>query len=447
ARPVNTTMFEELVRSERIRELRRHLTEMDADEIASLLESVREEYMAVAFRLLPKDTAVGVFDRLDSATQHRLLETLANRAAGRLLEAMSPDDRTELLEEVPASVARRLIGLLSPEQKKVTHQLLGYEEETVGREMSPYFVDLQADMTVAQAMQRIRRLSVDRETIYESYVIDPSRQLVGTVSLADLVLSNPESRVKDIAKSDPSKVYTYDDREVAARVLRENHLLALPVVDREDRLVGIITQDDVADILEEEATEDIYRFGAVQGTERGYFTTRVFSVARQRVTWLLVLLVANTITVSVISAQEALLSQVAVLAAFVPLLIGTGGNIGAQSATVVIRGLATGEIRPRRTLRIIGREVSVGLLLGVLLAIAVLVWEFVQGHGYPVSLVVATSLVSVALLGTAVGSALPFVFRLSRIDPALVSAPLVTTVMDIGGVMVYFAIARAVFSF
>ncbi len=444
---MNAHLFEERVRSREFRELRSYLMEMDPAEIAALLESVREEHMALAFRLLPKDTAVGVFDHLDSATQHRLLETLANHVAGRLMEAMSPDDRTELLEEVPASVARRLIGLLSSEQRKVTLELLGYEEETVGREMSPYFVDLHSDMTVAEAMQRIRQLSVDSETIYESYVIGPERKLVGTVSLKALVLSSPELRVRDITEPDPKKVYTYQDREEAARILRESRLLALPVVDREDRLVGIVTIDDVTDILEEEATEDIYRFGAVQGTERGYFTTRIFSVVRRRATWLLVLLVANTVTVSLISAQEALLSQVAILAAFIPLLIGTGGNIGAQSATVVIRGLATGEIRPRRTLRIIGREISVGLLLGLLLALAVVVWEFVQGHGYPVSLVVATSLVSVALLGTAVGSALPFAFRVSKIDPALVSAPLVTTVMDIAGVAVYFAIARAVFTF
>lgn len=444
---MNATMFEELVRSRRLRELRRKLVDMEPDEIASLLESVREEqHMALAFRLLPKDMAVGVFDRLDSATQHRLLETMANRAAGRLLEAMSPDDRTELLEEVPATVARRLIGLLSSDQRQVTLDLLGYEEETIGREMMPYFVDLHSEMTIAEAMQRVRRLSVGRETIYESYVIGPSRQLIGTVSLADLVLSSPEAHVGDITRHNPRKVYTYDDREEAARILREYHLLAVPVVDREDRLVGVITQDDVADILEEEATEDIYRFGAVQGTERGYFTTRVFSVVRRRITWLLLLLVANTVTVSIISAQESLLADVAILAAFIPLLIGTGGNIGAQSATVVVRGLATGEIRPRRTLRIVGREASVGLLLGLSLAVAVLVWQVVQGHGYSVSLVVATSLLSVAVLGTAVGSALPFVFRVSRIDPALVSAPLVTTVMDIGGVAVYFAIASMVFS-
>ncbi len=434
--------FEELIESRNLKTLRERLMTMEPLDIAILLESVSEEEMALAFRLLPKDIAVEVFDDFDGPAQHRLLESMTHRAVSQLLEAMSPDDRTELLEEVPASVSRKIVGLLSPEQRQVTLQLLGYEENSAGREMTPYFVDLRSNMTVAQAMDRIRRLAVDRETIYECYVIDPRRHLEGTVSLKELVLASPDSKVGDIARPDPRRVFTSSDREEAARVLRENELLAVPVVDREERLVGIITQDDVADIMEEEVTEDIYRFGAVQGTERGYFTTRVFNVVRRRISWLLLLLVVNTATASIIAGQEDLLAEVVLLAAFIPLLIGTGGNIGAQSATVVIRGLATGEIRPRRAVSIIGREVSVGLLLGFLLGVAVLAWAFWLGRNPQVSLVVALTLISVAVLATAVGSALPFVFRLSKVDPALVSAPLITTVMDISGVMVYFAVAQ-----
>lgn len=434
--------FEEFVRSRNLKVLRERLMLMDASEISALLDEVSEDQLALAFRLLPKDLAVDVFDDFDGATQHRLLESMANRAAGQLLEAMSPDDRAELLDEVPASVARRLIGLLSPEQRQITLQLLGYEENTAGREMTPYFVDLRSSMTVKQAMERIRRLSVDRETIYECYVIDSQRRLEGTVSLKQLVLASLESLVGEIAEPNPKRVSTHSDREEAARVLRENHLLAVPVVDSEERLVGIITQDDVADIVEQEVTEDIYRFGAVQGTERSYFTTRIASVARRRITWLLLLLVVNTATASVIAAQEALLAEVVLLAAFIPLLIDTGGNIGSQSATVVIRGLATGEIRPRRAFFIVGREITVGLLLGVLLGVAVLVWAFWLGRDFQVSMVVALTLLGVATLATAIGSAMPFIFRLSKVDPALVSAPLITTVMDIAGVALYFGVAH-----
>jgi len=436
--------FHELIEARNLIALRERLMAMEALDVAVLLDSASEEEMALAFRLLPKALAVEVFDDFDGPTQHRLLESMANRTAGQLLEAMSPDDRTELLEEVPASVARRLLGLLSPEQRQVTLQLLGYEENSAGREMTPYFVDLRSSMTVAQAMERIRKLAMDRETIYECYVIDPRRRLEGTVSLKQLVLARPEMTVADVTEPNPRKVFTHSDREEAAMVLRDNRLLAVPVVDSEERLVGIITQDDVADIMEEEVTEDIYRFGAVQGTERGYFTTRVFNVVRRRISWLLLLLVVNTATASIIAGQEQLLAEVVLLAAFIPLLIGTGGNIGAQSATVVIRGLATGEIRPRRALSIVGREVTVGLLLGLALGAAVLAWSFWLGRDSGVSLVVALTLVAVATLATAVGSALPFAFRLSRVDPALVSAPLVTTVMDISGVAVYFGVARMI---
>ena len=434
--------FQELIESRNLTALHERLMSMESLDVAILLESASEEQMAIAFRLLPKALAVEVFDDFDGPTQHRLLESMANRTAGQLLEAMSPDDRTELLEEVPASVTRRLLGLLSPEQRQVTLQLLGYEENSAGREMTPYFVDLRSNMTVAQAMERIRTLAMDRETIYECYVIDPRRRLEGTVSLKELVLARPEMTVADVTQPNPRRVFTHSDREEAASVLRENRRLAVPVVDSEERLVGIITQDDVADIMEEEVTEDIYRFGAVQGTERSYFTTRVFNVVRRRISWLLLLLVVNTATASIIAGQEQLLAEVVLLAAFIPLLIGTGGNIGSQSATVVIRGLATGEIRPRRALSIIGREVSVGLLLGVTLGVAVLAWSFWLGRDSEVSLVVALTLVVVATMATAVGSALPFVFRLSKVDPALVSAPLVSTIMDISGVGVYFGVAR-----
>jgi len=438
--------FRELIDGRNLAELRVRLMAMDTIDVAILLETASEDQMALAFRLLPKDVAVEVFDDFDGATQHRLLDSMANRTAAQLLEAMSPDDRTELLEEVPASVTRKLLGLLSPEQRQITLQLLGYEEDSAGREMTPYFVDLRSNMTVAQAMERIRRLAVDRETIYECYVIDPCRRLEGTVSLKDLVLARPEMTVGDVTKPNPKRVSTHSDRAEAAMVLRENRLLAVPVVDSEERLVGIITQDDVADIMEEEVTEDIYRFGAVQGTERSYFTTRVFNVVRRRISWLLFLLVASTATASIIAAHSELLSEVVLLAAFLPLLIDTGGNIGAQSATVVIRGLATGEIRPRKALSIVGRELTVGLLLGALLGITVLGWSFWFGRDSYVSLVVALTLVAVAAMATAVGSALPFLFRVSKVDPALVSAPLVTTFMDIAGVGIYFGVAKLLLS-
>lgn len=257
--------LEDLLNKRQFRNLRQKLMETDAIEIARLLENVSHEKAVLAFRLLPKSQAVSVFEHFDTTQQQRLLESFGDQRVRELLEAMPPDDRAELLEEVPAMVAKRLLQVLSPEQRNVTMELLGYKEGTAGRAMTPYFVDLRRDMTASQALQRIRGLALNRETIYESYVMDGERQLLGSVSLKDLVLANPDMTVSDIMRPDPRAVSTNTDQEEAARILRENNLLAMPVVDVEGRLVGIITWDDVADILEEEATEDMYKLAGITG--------------------------------------------------------------------------------------------------------------------------------------------------------------------------------------
>lgn len=439
---LDETTFKQLLESKQYKELRRSLSGLEPPEISELLASVGEDDAMIAFRLLPKDVAVDVFDQMNGALQNRLLESFNDRSAGAILEAMPPDDRAELLDEVPAIVARRLLQILSPDQRQVTLQLLGYEEGTAGRDMNPLFIDLRSDMSVAQALERVRQLAIKRETIYECYVMDSYRHLIGAVSLKDLVTASLNARVSDIMESDPPFVFTHTDREEAAKVLRESDLLAVPVVDKEQRLVGIITHDDVADILEQEATEDIYRFGAVPGTERGYFTSRIFNVVRRRVVWLLLLILVNTVTGSIIAGQSVLLGEIVILAAFIPLLIGSGGNIGAQSATVVIRGLATGEISQKRATSIVLREAGVGLLLGLVLGLVVFGWSYLLGRNLQVTMVVTLTLVAVSTMATFAGSVLPFLFRLLKIDPAMVSAPLITTVLDIFGVMLYFFVAR-----
>jgi magnesium transporter len=434
--------FKELLENKQYRALRERLTDSEPTHIADLLTSIPADEAVIAFRLLPKNLAISVFDDMDGAFQNQLLEAFSDQTARNFLEAMPPDDRTELLDEVPAKVARRLLQILSPDQRRVTLQLLGYEEKTAGREMTPLFVDLHSDMTVAQCLERVRQLAINRETVYECYVMDRRRYLIGTVSLKDLVIADPNARVSDIMKPDPPFVSTHTDREEVARELREHNLLAIPVVDAEQRLVGTITHDDVADIMEREATEDIYRFGAVPGTERGYFASRILDVVRRRGVWLLLLIVVNTVTGSIIAGQKELLGEILILAAFIPLLIGTGGNVGAQSATVVIRGLATGEVKPRRALAVVLREAGIGALLGIVLGAVALGWAYMLGgNQLQVAIIVSTTLVAISVMATLVGGALPFIFRLLKIDPALVSAPFITTVMDIFGVAVYFGIA------
>jgi len=442
---LNEDTFKELLESKQYRALREKLADSEPAHIADLLASIPADEAVIAFRLLPKSLAISVFDDMNGAFQNQLLEAFSDEAARNFLEAMPPDDRAELLDEVPAKVARRLLQILSPDQRRVTLQLLGYDEETAGREMTPLFVDLHSDMTVAQALERVRQLAINRETVYECYVMDRRRYLIGTVSLKDLVIANPNANVSNIMKPAPPFVSTHTDREEVARELREHNLLAIPVVDAEQRLVGTITHDDVVDIIEREATEDIYRFGAVPGTERGYFASRIFDVVRRRGVWLLLLIVVNTITFTIIARHEALLTgELLILAAFIPLLIGTGGNVGAQSATVVIRGLATGEVKPRRALAVVLREAGIGALLGIVLGAVALGWAYMFGGNLKVAAVVSTTLVAISVMATLAGGALPFIFRLLKIDPALVSAPFITTIMDISGVAIYFGVAQMI---
>ncbi|MDD3678257.1 MAG: magnesium transporter [Dehalococcoidales bacterium] len=443
---MNIDAFKELLAEKNYKVLREKLLETEPESIAELLDSIPDDKAVIVFRLLPKTLAVDVFDYMDSSLQNRLLESFSDQAARTFLEAMPPDDRIELLEEAPANVARRLLQILSPEQRRLTVHLLGYQEDTAGREMTPYFVDLHGFMTVEQALERIRELAINRETIYVCYVMDRGRHLIGTVSLRDLVTADPQSRISDIMTPEPLFVYTNTDREEVAKILRERELIAIPVVDAEERLVGILTYDDVVDIIEEETTEDIYRFGAVQGTERSYFTSRILDVVKNRAVWLFLLILVNMLTGSIIAGQEALLGEMVILAAFIPLLIGTGGNVGAQSATVVIRGLATGEVNPKKALAVIGRESLVGIVLGLALGAAVLVLAYILGRDLMVAGVVTFTLIVISLIATIIGGALPFAFRLVKLDPALVSAPFISTVMDIFGVFLYFLVANIMFT-
>ncbi len=424
--------------------LRRMLIDMNRVDVAHLLEDSSPEERVLLFRLLPKGAAVEVFEQMDSEEQQQLLKGFTDDKTTELISGMSPDDRTRLLDEVPAGVARRLIRLLSPAQRESTLALLGYPESSAGRVMTPDFVDLRASMTVAQSLDRIQRIAPDKETVYYAYVTDAQRHLVGAASLKDLVLARREALVGEIMEPAPKSVSTYTDQEEVARILRDYDLLAVPVVDSEDRLVGIVTYDDVLDIVQEEASEDIYRYGAVPMTERAYFRANPFVRTWRRAPWLMILIGVGYVTGTLIAAQEELLVQAAILAAFIPLLIDTGGNIGAQSSTVVIRGLATGEINHGRAAKTLGSEAFVGLLLAAILGLLTFCLGMVLSEGnVQVAIVVGVTLAAIATLAALVGGGLPFLFRLVRVDPAVASAPLVTTIMDVSGVVLYFVIANA----
>ncbi|HIK12923.1 MAG TPA: magnesium transporter [Oscillatoriaceae cyanobacterium M33_DOE_052] len=413
-------------------------------DIAEAIEGLPEAMQALAFRLLSKDEAIEVYEYLDSTIQQALLEEFKRQEVLDIVENMSPDDRARLFDELPAKIVRRLRAELSPTEWQVTALLMGYETGKAGRLMTPEYISIKQTYTVSETLERIRTLAPESEIIYYLYVTDNARRLTGIVSLRDLVISRPEQTAAEIMTTDVVSVHTDTNQEEVARIIQRYDFLAVPVVDSEQRLVGVITVDDVIDILEVETTKDIYALGGVQSEGDNYFQTNLLTVARRRVVWLFVLLVTNTVTGTIINSQKDILQQVVVLAAFIPLLTGTGGNVGAQSSTVVIRGLNTDQIRLLGPALVIWREAKAGALLGVILGTMATVWAYLLQGNLPVAIAVGSSLVAIAILASVAGSSLPFLFRSLGLDPALMSAPFITTAVDVLGVLIYFTIARVI---
>ena len=407
-------------------------------DIAQAIGTLPMILQALAFRLLSKNEAIEVYEYLDPSVQQNLLDRLRSNEVLDLVEEMSPDDRVRLFDELPAKVVRRLLAELSPEERRVTAQLLGYESETAGRLMTTEFIDLKEFFSVSQALKLVRQRATFSETIYSLYVTDKERHLTGILSLRDLVVADPESLIGEVMTREVVNVRTDTDQEEVARAIQRYDFLALPVVDLEKRLVGIVTVDDVIDVIEQEATRDIYAAGAVQGgDEDDYFQSNLFVVARRRIVWLAVLVLANGLTTQVIAMNDEVLKQVVVLAAFIPLLIGAGGNVGAQSSTVVIRGLSTQRIQRLGSFRAITKEALAGALLGVLMAVFVVPFAWWQGQGPLVATAVGISLIAITTLAATAGASLPLLFDRMGLDPALMSAPFITTATDVAGVLIY----------
>jgi magnesium transporter len=433
----------QLVGDRDVETLNAWLVEASIVEIADELARLDPPERAVAFRLLAKDRALEVFEALDPIHQQELLEGLREARVRQLFEEMDPDDRARLVDEMPAKVAQRLLAGLSPHERALTARLLGYPDNSAGRLMSPEVVNLRAQQTVGDALSRLRRIGKSAETIYALPVTDESRRLVGVLGLRDLVLADPDTPVGELMSTDVYKAHVDDDQEQVARLIAEADLLALPVVDSEDRLVGIVTVDDAMRVLEEEQTEDVARAGGAEPLEHPYLATSMLGLARSRVVWLLALLVAATLTVNVLNIFEATLAQQVVLVLFIPLVIGAGGNAGSQAATTVTRALAVGELRSGDVALVVLREARVGVLLGAMLAAIALLptWFFV---GERVAAVVALTLLAVATLATTIGSLLPLLARRLGFDPAVMSAPFISTLVDASGLVVYFLVAKAV---
>jgi len=412
-------------------------------EVARELTRREPQEQAEAFERLAEPQATTVFGLLDKGCQQQLVERLPRPRVLGLVEALEPDDRAQLLEELPAPTARRLLSDLSPHERLMTAQLLGFPEESVGRIMTPEFLSLSPGLTVAEALKKIRQDGRTAETVYVLPLLDDGHHLLGLVHLKDLVLAPGDQLVDDLADRMVPSVPVLEDREVAARLIQTTDTLAAPVVDRQGRLVGLVTVDDAMDVLDREGEEDLAWAGGAGPLARPYFSVSALRLARTRVVWLLALALAAVFTVKILSVYEATLNAVISLALFIPLLMGIGGNCGAQSATTLVRAMSVGEVGPRDFLRVLARESLVGLLLGTMLAALGLppLWLFV---GAPVALVVALTLIVICGLASTVGAAVPVLADWIGVDPAVASAPFITTLIDAAGLLAYFLIARAI---
>ncbi|MEL7225500.1 MAG: magnesium transporter [Cyanobacteria bacterium J06576_12] len=442
------SQLQALLEQENFRGAKALLVPVQPADIAEAIEGLPETMQAIAFRLLSKNEAIEVYENLDSSVQQALIEEFKRQDLIDIVDQMSPDDRARLFDELPAKIVRRLLEQLSIQERQATALLLGYEAQTAGRIMTPEYVALKENWTVERALDHIRAQAELSETVYYLFVTNYARQLTGILPLRQLVVGRAEQTIGEIMTREVVSAQTGDDQEEVARMIQRYDFLAVPVVDTENRLVGIITVDDVLDILEEETTEDIYTLGGVQSGGDNYFQSNLLDVARKRVVWLSVLLVTNTVTAAVISSQEDVLEKVVALTAFIPLLIGTGGNVGAQSSTVVIRGLNTDELKIKDSLQVIRREAIAGAFLGLMLGIVVTGWAYfllMRGDtesALSVATTVGISLIGISVLASSAGAALPFLFQSLGLDPALMSAPFITTVVDVLGVLIYLYLAR-----
>ncbi len=431
-----------LLETKQYTRLRQKLSEMIAADVASVLEDLEEEEQMKVFRILPKDMAAEVFSYIDVQVQQYIIVSMSERDAGNIIDNLMADDATDLLEEMPANIVKKLLAAASPETRRDINNLLRYPEDSAGSIMTVEFVDLKENLTVEQSIERIRNVGVDSETINICYVLDVRRKLVGTVALRYLLLSQPDEIIGDIMNENVISINTMMDQEEVARRFQKYDFTAMPVVDNEDRLVGIITVDDIVDIMEQEATEDIEKMAAIVPTDKSYMRTGVFETWKSRIPWLLLLMISATFTGKIISSFEDALSVYVVLTAFIPMLMDTGGNAGGQASVTIIRGLSLDDIEFSDIFKVIWKEIRVAALCGITLAVANFAkLLLIDRVGLNVAAVVCLTLVAVVLIAKIVGCTLPMFAKKLGFDPAVMASPFITTIVDAISLLIYFNIA------
>ncbi len=440
-----------LIENRRFVELKEILSEMQPADIAEIFEEAKDKEIPVLFRILPKELAAEVFVEFDSDKQELLVNAFSDNELREVLDELFMDDTVDLIEEMPASVAKRILRHTDVNTRRMINQLLAYPDDSAGSIMTTEYIDLKKNMTVDEALDRIRNKGIDTETIYTCYVIDSRRNLLGTVSLRDLLLNKKDCIVKDLMDENVIYANTLDDKGEVVSLFDRYDMLALPVVDKERRLVGLITVDDAIDVMQEEASEDIEKMAAILPSERTYLKAGVFETFRSRIPWLLFLMISATFTGAIISSFEARLAQCIALVAFIPMLMGTGGNAGSQTSVSVIRALSLGDIEFKDIFKVIWKElrvaVIIGIVLGVINFVKLYLVDFLWLHTFDTGVELAQmaticlTLIFVIIVAKMLGAVLPIVAKKLGLDPAVMASPLVTTILDAVSLLIYFGIA------
>lgn len=437
-------IFIKLLAQREFKAVRIILDVMNEVDIASLLSTLSDKELALAFRLIPKDKAAEVFSNMDTSMQTYLVTMFTEKELKELLDDLYMDDTVDMLEELPANLVKRILATVSASDRSMINQLLNYPEDSAGSIMTTEYVDLREEMTVGQAMAHIKKTGIHKETIYTCYITE-RRKLVGIVSAKDLMTTDDDVPIKDLMETEIISVYTHSDQEQVAQLFTKYDLLALPVIDQDGRMVGIVTFDDAMDVMVDEATEDITKMAAINPSEKTYFETSVLQHAKNRIPWLLILMFTSIITGTIITRYENAFAAIPLLVSFIPMLMDTGGNCGSQSATLIIRGIALDEIRFTDLFKVMFKEFRISLIVGAFLAVANGIRIFIQYHNPGLAVVIACSLMGTVIMAKLVGCILPLLAKKVNLDPAIMASPLITTLVDTFSILIYFNIATVLF--
>lgn len=435
---------EKFIEEKRFNDLRKYLESMNSADFPSLFEEIEEEKIIVIYRILSKEKAAEVFAELDSDVQEKLINCFTEKELRDVINELFMDDTVDLIEEMPSNVVKRILKNIKSEDRKVINELLNYPEDSAGTIMTTEFVDLKEHMTVEQAFDKIRKIGLQKETVYNCYVLSADRKLKGIIDLKDLLIAEKDEKLKNIMNANVITTNTLEDKENIAKMFDKYNFFALPVVDKEKRLVGIITIDDAIDVLQEEIDEDFEKMAAITPSEDTYFKTSVFTHARNRIVWLIILMLSSIVTGSIITKYENAFAAVPILVAFIPMIMGTTGNCGSQTSTLIIRGMSNDEIELKDYLKAVWKEFRVAILVALMLGIANGLRIWIQYKDLNLAIVIALSLLGTVILAKFLGCSLPMLAKKLKIDPALMATPVITTISDMCSVLIFFKIATLV---